>query len=356
MATHVYKCPNCSAGLSFDPARGDFACEYCLSRFDAAQLEALETAQQAEAKQEADAAAQAADGDADEAALRLYNCPNCGAEVVSDATTAATFCFYCHSPVILTGQLAGKFKPDSLIPFRVGKAEVEEKLLAWCRKKRFIDRRFFDESQMGKLSGVYFPFWVLASRFKSHFTARATKLRVWIVGNIEYTETEIHQIDRQADFSFRNLSLKALSREDAQILSGLYPYDMEEARDFDMAYLSGFQAEKRDMERADVEEAARATLRTAAERLHRGELAAYGSLSGENCAIAQAQEDWKYTLLPAWTLTYQYGGETYYFAMNGQNGKVAGRVPVDKRKLALCSALCGAGAFLLVMLVRMLLC
>ena len=31
----------------------------------------------------------------------------CGAEVVTDATTAATFCYYCHNPVVLSGKLSG---------------------------------------------------------------------------------------------------------------------------------------------------------------------------------------------------------------------------------------------------------
>ncbi len=44
---------------------------------------------------------------------------------------------------------------------------------------------------------------------------------------------------------------------------------------------------------------------------------------------------WQYALLPVWTLTYKerQGGKIYYFAMNGQTGKVCGELPVDKGKL-----------------------
>ena len=31
-------------------------------------------------------------------------------------------------------------------------------------------------------------------------------------------------------------------------------------------------------------------------------------------------------------MTYRYKGELYYFAMNGQTGKIAGRVPVSRKK------------------------
>ncbi len=39
--------------------------------------------------------------------LLVYICPSCGAEVVTDATTAATFCYYCHNPVVLSEKLTG---------------------------------------------------------------------------------------------------------------------------------------------------------------------------------------------------------------------------------------------------------
>ena len=38
----------------------------------------------------------------------------------------------------------------------------------------------------------------------------------------------------------------------------------------------------------------------------------------------------KYVLMPVWMLSNQWDGETYTFAMNGQTGKVTGRLPVDK--------------------------
>ena len=51
----------------------------------------------------------------------VYICPSCGAEVVTDATTAATFCYYCHNPVVLSGKLSGEFLPDYVIPFAMDK-------------------------------------------------------------------------------------------------------------------------------------------------------------------------------------------------------------------------------------------
>jgi DNA-directed RNA polymerase subunit RPC12/RpoP len=51
----------------------------------------------------------------------LYVCPSCGAEVITDETTAATSCHYCSNPIVLSGKLSGELKPDFVIPFKIDK-------------------------------------------------------------------------------------------------------------------------------------------------------------------------------------------------------------------------------------------
>ena len=40
----------------------------------------------------------------------------------------------------------------------------------------------------------------------------------------------------------------------------------------------------------------------------------------------------EYVLLPVWIINYEYKGEHYRFAMNGQTGKTVGVLPVSKAK------------------------
>ena len=41
-ATVTYKCPNCDAGLTFDPEKQKFICEFCISDFTEDELKYLE--------------------------------------------------------------------------------------------------------------------------------------------------------------------------------------------------------------------------------------------------------------------------------------------------------------------------
>ena len=69
--TVAYQCPCCGAGLGFDPEKQKFACEFCLSEFDEAELTNAGAAEAAEK--------QRAEGEAFCEQMNLFTCPNCGA-------------------------------------------------------------------------------------------------------------------------------------------------------------------------------------------------------------------------------------------------------------------------------------
>ena len=324
MSTITYKCPNCDADLTYRPDTGGFGCDYCGSSYTEEQLNELLKSRKIIDEQRESAAF---DGHA-----LVYTCPNCGAEVVTDDTTAATFCFYCHNPVILKGRLSGGMAPDKVIPFSIPKEKVKEQLISWCRSKKYIDDGFFSNMQLEKLTGVYFPFWLVEGDIKATVTAKASSVRVWTVGNTEYTETSVYALTRGGEVKLGEITLRALSREDAELLNGVYPYDMSGLKDFNMSFLSGFMAEQRDLERGAVEPQANSIIRSTAQRQLEGTLSGYGSVSGKSMAVEGESSQWKYALMPAWMMTYRYKGELYYFAMNGQTGKIAGRVPVSRKK------------------------
>ena len=132
MEVITYKCPNCGGDLTFDPASGKYKCEYCLSSFTQEEAEranpkaaeALNGEDDAAGAQEAsdaqkESSTEETKGETEQGEAVVYTCPNCGAEIVTDATTAATYCFYCHNPVVLSGRLSGEYMPDFVLPFKI---------------------------------------------------------------------------------------------------------------------------------------------------------------------------------------------------------------------------------------------
>lgn len=355
MPTVTYKCPNCDGGLIFDPATQKFCCEYCQSLFTQQELDQMDldaNSASDQVKQEESPSAAEAPREEEEFTAHAvsYVCPSCGAEVMADDTTAATFCYYCHNPVVLSGRLSGALKPDRVIPFALKKGDVEQQFLNWCKKKRFMKKDFFSQSQLEKLTGVYFPFWLLNCTVDGSMNALGRKIRTWRQGNTEYTETEEYELVREADIDFRDMPFAALKRQEMELTKGIYPYDFAKAVRFNMAYLSGFQAEKRGLERKDVSPEAAAEIRKYSEMLLRDTTTHYSGVTVNQMRASMLKEKWEYTLLPVWVLTYQYRDKTYYYAMNGQNGKVCGEVPLSLGRLAILFGVVAAVLFVILLL------
>lgn len=327
MSTTTYKCPNCGGGLIFDPSTQKYKCEYCLSRFDQADLETNEEGQHEQHKEDTEE-------------QMGYTCPSCGAEVITDPTTAATFCYYCHNPVILSKRLEGDFHPDYVVPFAIDRKKAEETFSQWIGKKRYVPKDFYAKDQIETMTGVYFPYWLYNCHVEGKLEARGTKIRTWVTGNLRYTEKKIYQIERDGRAEIHNLSRNALKKANAQLSEGVLPFSPDGLQPFAKGCLSGFIAENRDRQHQEFEQEVRQEVEQFALNHLKSSITGYSGIDITRKNMEVLQGVWKYGLFPVWTLTYKgpKDGRIYYFALNGQTGKVCGELPVDKKKLCLLFA------------------
>lgn len=340
MNTVTYKCPNCDGELLFDPNVQKFVCPYCKSDFVETDLASPPVDEKA-----------AAEGES-----VLYSCPSCGAEIVTDETTAATQCFYCHNPVVLKGRLDGAYRPQKLIPFAFDREEAVRRFLAWTKKKWFVPKYFFQKEQIETLTGVYFPHWLIDCDLTASMDAHAERVRVWRTGNTEYIETSHYRLERKANIHFEDVVKAALKKSDRALVESVQPYDSKNLIPFSMPYLSGFFAEKRDIERTELQSEVEQEVKGYCRSLLTDTMSSYSNIRPSSEQITPLQENWDYTLLPVWTLTYQgKDGKLYYYAMNGQNGQTFGKLPLNKAKLFAVAAAVFAAVFGLTLLGGLLL-
>lgn len=354
MSVITYKCPNCDGGLVFDPESGTYACEYCLSKFTqedlVAESQEAETVQQEEPVQEENFAETATENVDSQKSAVMYRCPSCGAEIITDETTAATFCFYCHNPIVLAGKLEGEYLPDGIIPFKITKEEATEKFMEWIQKKKFVPTGFSSKRHIEKMSGVYFPYWLYGCETDSYMNGTARDIRIWRVGDIEYTETKVFQVRRAGKVSFKHLPKTALQKAQNAMLKGIFPYEFGALEKFHLGYLSGFQAEKRDIDKETLSAQIRQEIQKYAEKRMRDTITGRNSFSMESQNHAIVEEEYQYALLPVWVLTYRQGNQIYYFAMNGQTGEVVGKLPIDNKKLFGLGGIIFAVVFIILMI------
>ena len=359
MATITYKCPNCGGGLRFDPKLQKFKCDFCLSEFTQEELEKLAPQQAGEQTVTEEEAAYlglkgkepSADGkNKEQTGAVLYTCPSCGATVITDETTAATFCYYCHNPIVLEGKLSGKYLPDKLIPFKYDKKKAEEIFLDYVRHKRFVPKAFFTKDQVEKLSGVYYPFWVYNASVDGQMSAAANRIRTWVTGDMEYTETRVFHVERGGQIDIQNLSRNALQESDKNLINAVMPFRLGEAKPFSIGYLQGFVAQKRDIESEQITKEMQERAKRYAEHALERTMEEYSVVTGKQSSFSIKSEQYAYMLLPVWLLTYKaLDGAKYYFAMNGQTGEIHGRLPVDMVKLSAFAGALGGSLFVIVL-------
>lgn len=334
----THKCPNCGGALTFDPSDQKFHCPFCFSIFTEEEVSEFEAKQQ-DATLASEPTIETTDSTAPpEENMQLFLCPSCGAEIVTDETTAATYCYFCHNPVVLSGRLSGQFLPNKVLPFKIEKELARQNFLDWVSKKKFIPADFYDKEQIEKLTGVYFPYWVVDAKGQGQISGSATSIRVWRIGDTEYTETKKFAVHRQGNFGFKDLVKNALSKNTQQkMVESVQPFPLEKAVDFKNQYLAGFQAEKRDIEYQALESDVKNELNDYAGSLLRNSVNTYTSFHEKNRHLSMDTIDKNYMLLPVWLVTYRNPGsdDVFYYAMNGQTGKVSGVLPISYKKLGL---------------------
>lgn len=327
-----YKCPCCGGAITFDSRSQNMKCPYCDTEFDLETLAAYDAVLNSEPAD--DMKWQASGGTAwepqEQDVLRTYVCQSCGGELVTDANTAATTCPYCGNPVVLMERLAGGLKPDCVIPFQLTKEDAIAALSKHYTGKPLLPKVFKDENHIREVKGIYVPFWLYDADVDATIRYRATRTRVWSDSNYNYTETRYYSVLRAGRLGFDHVPVDSSSKMPNDLMESIEPYDFSQAVDFQTAYLAGYLADKYDVTAENSVERANARIRQSTEDTFRDTVVGYSSVMPEHTGIRLENGKAKYALYPVWLLTTKWKDQTYTFAMNGQTGRLAGDLPMDK--------------------------
>jgi DNA-directed RNA polymerase subunit RPC12/RpoP len=330
-ATLDHKCPNCSATLKFNPHGQNWVCEYCRSEFTKEEIEASEAKRGHIIDENTEAVATEKDANG----MDIYSCPNCGAQIVADENTTATFCVYCKSTAILKNKLVGEFNPSKVIPFYKTKEDAIEAFKKIGKGKPFMPKEFSSQKNIDEMKGVYIPFWLYDFSVNGSIEADAKRVKTWRSGDYQYTKTDTYLVFRDGNMTYHKIPVDGSTHFEDDVMNSIEPFDYTGLVDFSHSYLSGFLAEKYDVESDKAISAAQERAKNSTTNTLKSSIGGYTSIHvvKENHQLEKTNED--YVLLPVWMLNIKYHDKCYIFAMNGQTGKMIGDIPVDKKKVAI---------------------
>ncbi len=324
-----YKCPACGGRLEFDSESQGMKCPFCDSEYSIDELRQDQTSDSAAGGwQHSDGVIPQNEADG----MLVYVCQSCGGEIIGESTSAALSCPYCGNPVVIKGQLSGELKPDLIIPFKLDKKSAKEALKKHIGSKKFVPGVFRDENHIDEIKGIYVPEWLFSGDVEADIVYSGNKVNKWRDSEFSYVETSRFDLQRSGSFSVEGLPVDGSTKMDDTLMESIEPFDISEAVDFSTAYLSGYFADRYDVDAEKSRKRADERIRSSAFEAFRSSADEFEDVreSEEKSAINVRNGSCRYALYPVWLLNTSWKGQKYTFAMNGQTGKFVGDLPVDK--------------------------
>jgi hypothetical protein len=311
-------------------------CPYCDSEFEIAALEEYqkETASSVNNNDEWKTESQAQEweeGDLNE--LTTGSCPSCGAELVGDKNTIAMVCPCCGNAQIVSKRLDGMLKPNYVIPFVLDKKAAKEKLKTFYQGKRLLPKFFKEDNHIDSMQGIYVPFWLFDVKAQAHIKYKATKSKTWSDSKYIYTKIDTYSVTRDGSLGFEKVPVDGSEKMDDNYMDAIEPFDYAKIKGFESAYLSGYSAEKYDVDAEKSKERAATRIKATVESEFAKSVTGYATVVKESSNVNVEDGNVSYALFPVWILNTKYHKENYVFMMNAESGRLVGRLPSDPAKV-----------------------
>lgn len=380
----IYKCPNCGAAMEFDSDTQKLGCSRCGTQIDVStyEKEYASLMEDVAYVNQGDSQKSSSDSNSDTCGndtydnneydnnygdnstdgntstgqrgkmpdMKIYNCQSCGAQLVADEYTSATFCSYCGNPTLVEDRLQGEFRPQVIIPFKINKDQAVEIYKKWLRKGPLTPKELSTSSTIEKISGVYVPFWLYSYYARTHMNAHANKVRTTRKGDTEYTYTDHFDVYRDVKAEFDRIPADASEKMPDKQMDMLEPYNYEDIENFAMPYLSGYLSERFNYTPDEIEKRAKDRADKYITDIARDTINGYSSVSVIGNDVNLRPKENEYALLPVWMLNFRFNNKEFHFYLNGQTGKIVADRPISAAK----AVIYGAIIFVIVLIITML--
>lgn len=263
-----------------------------------------------------------------------YKCPSCGAEIVTDDNTTATFCSFCGNPTMMEDRMDGVRRPSRVIPFMLDRNAAVQNFRDWTKKGVLTPKMFRTKATIDKLTGMYVPFWLYDYDADIRMTARTTKTRRTRRGNTETIYTDHFLVNRHIRVDYDKLPADASEKMDDDLMDTLEPFEYDKLKDFNMGYLSGYFAEKYDYTAQDMKNRIETRVKDYGDDAAKSTILGYETIVPISTNYKLKCTNTEYVMMPVWMLNYRWKGKLETVAINGETGKRAGTLPTSGGRVA----------------------
>ncbi len=180
--------------------------------------------------------------------------------------------------------------------------------------------------------------------------ARGQRVTTWTRGDTHYTKTDYYKMLRQGSSKYIKIPIDGSSRFANDIMGSIEPFNYDDLEPYNHAYLSGFLAEKYDIDGDTLVGNAVTRAVESTKQIFLDDMRGYSGKTIYNNTLRALDIKRQYALFPVWMVNVKYKDKYYLFAMNGQTGKFIGDMPIDKAKVFKWTVCLFIGLFIAIIL------
>ncbi|MCM3905855.1 MAG: TFIIB-type zinc finger domain-containing protein [Pyrinomonadaceae bacterium] len=341
---HTYPCPDCGADLLYEPSDGFLSCPHCGHRqaitTSAEQVEerSYEQYLQIHPEQLERLAADALE----------VQCQSCGATVTFIPPQVAGQCDFCGVQIVAQAKSADPIlAPEGVLPFRITQQQASAGLHQWLKSRWFAPNALKHFAQPDSIDGVYLPFWTYDTDTTSYYTGERGD-HYYVTETYYETDSNGNQVERTRQVQhtrwspasgrvsrwFDDILVPATASLAQNRLEALEPWDLAELRLYEPAFLSGFKAQRYQVDLAQgfkrVKQVTAAVIQGDVRKDIGGNVQRIHNVSTQYSGIT-----FKHLLLPVYAGAYRFNQKVFQIVVNGRTGEIQGDRPYSFWKIAL---------------------
>jgi len=339
-----YPCSSCGADLLFEPKDGMLTCPYC------GHKEAIPESdgQVEEQSYEEHLSIRPEQMTALASNALEVKCQSCGATSIFMPPEVAGRCEFCGVQIVAQPKSADPIlTPGGLLPFSVTQQQASDELKQWLSTRWFAPSGLKQFAQPEAIHGIYLPFWTYDACTRTDYTGQRGE---------HYYETETYyerdaqgnQVEHTREVqrtrwypasgtvlgAFDDILIPATQSLSTDHLEALEPWDLVQLKPYDPAFLSGFKAQRYQIDLAEGFDLAKETMVPTIESDVRLDI------GGDEQTIDSLDTNYynvtfKHLLLPVYAGAYQFNGKVFQIVVNGRTCEIQGDRPYSVWKIAL---------------------
>jgi ribosomal protein S27E len=337
-----FPCPGCGADLVFDPQSNMLACSYCGRKEPipaspgSVEERNYETYLRAGAAQMGSLAANAVE----------VTCSQCGATVTFTPPEVAGECSFCGATIVAQPKAADPMvAPEAVLPFGVSQQQANGAIKEWLSSRWFAPNALKRLAQQESISGVYIPFWTYDTRTESSYTGERGEHYYTTETYTEQDErgntvTRTRQVQHTRWYSasgwvsraFDDILIPATQSVSRQRLAALEPWDLQSLNPYEPAYLSGYKAQRYQVELPQGFEEAKQVMAGVIDGDVRRDIGG-DEQRVQRIDTAYSDITFKHILLPVYLAAYRFNQKVYQVMINARTGEVQGDRPYSFWKI-----------------------